>query len=283
MNDLDPRTNAFRPDLADIRLRGRVAARRFVAGRRHHVVAPSAPLRRGAAADAPLETEMLRGEIFAVFETTPDAVAWGQLETDGYVGYAPAAALSAAETPGPTHRVTAVRAFAFPVPDMRVPPLFALPFGALVAIDEAAETRGIPYARLAGGEGWLGAVALAPVSAAPAADYVAIAERFLNVPYLWGGRTSLGVDCSALVQLALAATGKSAPRDSDLQEETLGERRDGMAGARRGDLLFWPGHVAILRDAESIVHASGTFMAVVVEPLGPALARMGPPRAVRRP
>lgn len=284
MTELDPRTNAFRPDLADVRLKGRVQADRFVAGRPHRVIAPAAPLRRATAADAPLDTELLKGEMFTVFETTPEGLAWGQLETDGYVGYVPAAAISATLSPTPTHRVSALRAFVFPAPDMRTPPLFALSFGAEVAIDGATETRGIRYSRLAGGEGWLGAVTLAPVGEPLGGDYVAVAERFLNVPYLWGGRTSLGLDCSALVQLALAATAKATPRDSDLQENLLGQPvAGGVAEAKRGDLFFWPGHVAICRDAESIVHASGTFMGVVVERLAEALQRMGPPRSVRRP
>jgi len=284
MTELDPRTSAFRSDLADARLKGRVAADRFVAGTPRRVVAPSAPLRCARTADAPLDSELLRGEIFTVFETTPDGLAWGQLETDGYVGHVPVSALSATLTPTPTHRVSALRAFVFREPDMRTPPLFALSFGAQVAVDGAAETRGIHYSRLADGEGWMGAVTLAPVGARSAEDYVTVAERFLNVPYLWGGRTSLGLDCSALVQHALAAMGKSAPRDSDLQEKLLGQPLvGGVAQAKRGDLLFWPGHVAICRDAESIVHASGTFMAVVVEPLSEALPRMGPPRSVSRP
>ena len=283
MTELEPRTNAFRPDLADLRLKGRVVAARFVAGRPHRVIAPSAPLKRGRAADAPLDSEILRGDIFTVFETTAEGLAWGQLETDGYVGYVPAAALSATLTPAPTHRVRALRAFVFPAPDMRTPPLLALSLAAEVAVNGAAETRGIHYSRLAGGEGWMGAVTLAPLGGPPAGDYVAVAERFLNVPYLWGGRTSLGLDCSALVQLALAATGEASPRDSDLQEAMLGEKlKRGLAAAQRGDLLFWPGHVAICRDAESIVHASGTFMAVVVEPLREALQRMGPPRSIKR-
>jgi len=283
MTELEPRTNAFRPDLADLRLKGRVVTARFVAGRPHRVIAPSAPLKRGRAADAPLDSEILRGDIFTVFETTAEGLAWGQLETDGYVGYVPAAALSATLTPAPTHRVRALRAFVFPAPDMRTPPLLALSLAAEVAVNGAAETRGIHYSRLAGGEGWMGAVTLAPLGGPPAGDYVAVAERFLNVPYLWGGRTSLGLDCSALVQLALAATGEASPRDSDLQEAMLGEKlKRGLAAAQRGDLLFWPGHVAICRDAESIVHASGTFMAVVVEPLREALQRMGPPRSIKR-
>jgi cell wall-associated NlpC family hydrolase len=284
VSDLDPRTNAARADLADIRLQGRVIADRFVAGRPHRVVAPSAPLRRKSAAGAPLDTEILKGEIFTVFETAAGGLAWGQLETDGYVGYVPATALSPALVPAPTHHVGVLRAFVYSEPDMRSQPLAALSFGAAVAVEREVETRDVRYLGLAGGEGWVGSVALAPAGVPLGSDYVAFAERFLGAPYLWGGRTSLGLDCSALVQLSLAAVGKAAPRDSDLQEKLLGSALvDGVGAVARGDLLFWPGHVAICRDRESIVHATGTLMAVVIEPLAVALRRVGQPRSVKRP
>lgn len=280
---LDPRLHAYRPDLADARLEGRVPAERFVEGERRRVIASSASLKARPAADAPLASEVLRGEAFTVFETTAEGWSWGQLETDGYVGYVTGEALSAT-APAPTHRVSALRTFVYPAADMKLPPASVLSFGAAVAIDREAETRGTRYLGLAGGEGWIGAVHLAPVETAPVGgDFVAVAERFVEVPYLWGGRTSLGLDCSALVQLSLAAVGRAAPRDSDLQEATLGQPlAGGPAEAKRGDLAFWPGHVAICIDAEYIVHASGGAMAVVIEPLAAAVARIGRPGSVRR-
>jgi cell wall-associated NlpC family hydrolase len=279
---LDPRVHAFRAELADARLKGRVEAARFVEGEPRRVVAPSASLKRRPAAEAPLDSEVLRGEIFTVFETTADGWAWGQLATDGYVGYVQANAL-ATSTAAPTHRVNALRTFVYPAADMKLPPLAALSFGAAVAVDREAETRGTRYLGLAGGEGWIGAVHLAPTAAPLGTDFVAVAERFVEVPYLWGGRTSLGVDCSALVQLSLAAIGRSAPRDSDLQEAMLGEKLEGgLAAAKRGDLVFWRGHVAILIDGEYIVHASGSAMSVVIEAVADAVARIGPPTSVKR-
>jgi cell wall-associated NlpC family hydrolase len=282
VSDLEPRLHAFRPDLADARLKGRVSAARFVEGAPRRVVASAAPLKRRPAADAPLDSEVLRGEVFTVFETTADGWSWGQLETDGYVGYVPGDALSPSAPP-PTHRVSALRTFVYPDADMKLPPRTALSFGAVVAIDRETETRGTRYLGLAGGEGWIGAPHLSPVGAPPAGDFVAVAERFLEVSYLWGGRTSLGLDCSALVQLSLAAAGHSAPRDSDLQEKMLGEKLErGLAEAKRGDLVFWRGHVAILIDGEYIVHASGSAMTVIIEALADAIARIGPPISVRR-
>jgi cell wall-associated NlpC family hydrolase len=279
---LDPRLHAFRPDLADARLKGKVAAARFVEGKPRRIVAPSAPIKRTPAADAPLDSEALQGEIFTVLDTAAEGWSWGQLAADGYVGFVPTDALGSS-APEPTHRVAALRTLVYPGPDMKLPAIAALSLGAAVAIDREAETRGTRYARLAGGGGWIGAAHAMSVAAPLAADFVAVAERFVEVPYLWGGRTSVGLDCSALVQLSLMAAGKSAPRDTDLQEKMVGKPiENGIASASRGDLVFWKGHVAILIDGETIVHASGYHLTVVVEPLAAALARIGPPTSVKR-
>jgi cell wall-associated NlpC family hydrolase len=286
---LEPRLNAWRPDLADIRLKGKAEAARFVAGMPRQVVAFAAPLKRTPRSDAGLDTEILRGETFTVFEDRDDGWSWGQLETDSYVGYVPTDSLSATAPPV-THGVTALRTFIYPGPDMKLPALGALSLGAGVTVDDEAETRGTRYVRLAGGEGWLVAQHVNPLAAMPrVADYVVTAERFLNLAYLWGGRTSLGLDCSSLVQLSLATAGIGAPRDTDLQERLLGTPvSGGVEGAlRRGDLVYWKGHVAILLDGERMIHASGHHMSVVIEPLRPAVARIattaGPPTAVKRP
>jgi len=279
---LDPRLHAYRPDLADARLKGKVAAARFVEGQTRRIVAPSAPVKRTPTADAALDSEALRGEIFTVFDAAAEGWSWGQLATDGYVGFVPTDALGS-PAPEPTHRIAALRTFIYQGPDMKLPAIAALSLGSAVAIDRETETRGTRYARLAGGEGWIGAAHTTPIAATPAADFVAVAERFVEVPYLWGGRTSLGLDCSALVQLSLMAAGKSAPRDTDLQEKMVGKVvENGIASPRRGDLIFWKGHVAILIYGETIVHASGYHLTVVVEPLATALARIGPPTSVRR-
>jgi cell wall-associated NlpC family hydrolase len=107
---------------------------------------------------------------------------------------------------------------------------------------------------------------LAPLEA-PAPDFVAVAEALIGAPYLWGGKSSLGVDCSGLVQIALLSAGKEAPRDSDMQEARLGSPVERDAPLRRGDLVFWKGHVGIMRDAETLLHANGTHMLVSSEPL----------------
>lgn len=283
MTSLDPRLHAFRPDLADIRLKGRVDAARYVEGTPRRVVAASAPIRRVPRPDAGLESEALSGETVIVFEDLGEGWSWGQLETDGYVGYLPSDALSVS-APAPTHRVTALRTFLYPGPDLKLPVLACLSLASRLALAGTAETRGTTYRLLAGGEGAVVETHVVPVAAPPEGDFVAVAERFLGTPYLWGGRTSIGLDCSGLVQVALMAAGHAAPRDADLQETMVGTAVDDGTDSplQRGDLVFWPGHVAIMIDGEYMIHASGRAMAVAIEPLAAAVSRLGAVRCVRR-
>jgi cell wall-associated NlpC family hydrolase len=262
---LDPRLTPARPDLAAKRLEGRVEAERFVEGVLCEVIDPQAPLRRVPALDAPLDTEALRGERVVIYEDNGEGWCWGELLSDGYVGYLPQQAL-APPGPAPTHRVAALRTFVFPGPSIKITPLMALSLGSRVAV--ARFDQG--FAFLASG-GCVPAQHLAPAEASEP-DFVAVAEKFVGVPYLWGGKTSLGIDCSGLVQVALTAAGIACPRDSDMQERALGEPHMAAAGEfRRGDLFFWKGHVAIARDGETLVHANAHHMAVAIEPI--ALAR----------
>ena len=279
---IDPRTSVFRPDLADERLRGRVQAERFAPGRAAWIVAPCVPVRRRPAPDAPLDTEALRGERATIFDER-DGYAWVQLATDGYVGYVPNSVL-APDGPEPTHRVAALRSFVFPGPDIKLPPLAFLSLGAGIAVLGPAEAGLVPIA----GGGWLTLRHLRPVADRDA-DAVAVAERFLGTPYLWGGKTSLGLDCSGLVQVAFGAAGIAVPRDSDMQA-ALGTEIDlasDLSGLRRGDLVFWRGHVGLMQSETRLLHANGYHMAVATEPLGEAERRIrgsgnGPITGVRR-
>ncbi|MHA1157870.1 MAG: C40 family peptidase [Alphaproteobacteria bacterium] len=284
-DSLDPRLHAFRPDLADERLAGRVSAMRFVAGERRRVVAGNAALKPTADDLAPTSTELLFGETFTVFDDKA-GWSWGQLETDGYVGYARSEALAA---PGreATHRVTVLGTFLYGQADLKSPPLASLSLGSCLVLGDEVEVRAVSYRLVEGGGAVVGAH-VASVDGAPENDFVAVAERFLNTPYLWGGRSRAGVDCSSLVQLSLMAAGVAAPRDSDQQEAGLGQALEGGAAAvrRPGDLVFWPGHVGIMIDGEYMIHASGHHMMVVIEPLAEAMQRIaahaGPPTSVKR-
>jgi hypothetical protein len=267
MNALDPRLTPARPDLAAAHLKGRVEAARFVEGIECEVRDESAPLRREPAPDASLDTEALRGERVTVYETNEEGWCWGQLAADGYVGWLPANALA---TPGPaaTHKVAVLRTLAFPGRSIKLPPVAAFSLGCRIAVIREEP----PFAVTSSGH--VPARHLAPLDTAEP-DFVAVAERFLGVPYLWGGKTSLGIDCSGLVQIALTAAGIACPRDSDMQERALGEAiAADPADLRRGDLVFWKGHVAIVRDGETMLHANAFHMAVAAEPIAEAAARI---------
>jgi cell wall-associated NlpC family hydrolase len=263
---LDPRLNAYRPDLAAAELRGKVEAAQFVEPVLHQVVHGQAPLRREPRHDAPLDTEALFGERVKVFEIDDEGWAWGQLVADGYVGYLPAAALVKAG-PEPTHKVAVLRTHAFPGPDIKLPPFVALPFGAGVPV--AKEERG--FALTAAGR-YLPPSHLTPLDAKEP-DFVVVAERFAGTPYLWGGKTSLGIDCSGLVQVALQAAGVDCPRDTYMQEAHF-KNDVALSELRRGDLIFWKGHVAIARDPHTIIHANAHHMMVAIEPAGGAIERI---------
>lgn len=278
---LDPRRHACRPDLADAALEGRVAATRFVAGRAFVLAVPATALRLHPAQDAPLNSEVLAGETLSVFEMRADGWSWVQLGRDRHVGYVETATLAPPGAP-PTHRLRVPRSFVYPEPNMKVPPVSWLPLGARVAV-AAEEGR---FLRLARG-GFVVAHHAAPLDAPPEPDFVAVAESFLAIPYLWGGKTGLGLDCSGLAQIALDACGIAAPRDSDMQEAELGQMVSDRGALRRGDLIFWKGHVGMMRDAGTLLHANAYHMQVASEPLAETAARTesrggGPIVAIKR-
>jgi len=268
---LDPRLTPARLDLAAKHLAGTVDAQRFVDGQELEVIAAQAPLREAPSHDAPLLTEALRGERVTIYDMSKDGWAWGQLAADRYVGYMPGATLGATG-PAATHKVASLRTFVYPGPSLKRPPAAMLSFGSQVAVERMEGN----YAVISGG-GFVPTLHLAPASALET-DFVAVAERFVGTPYLWGGKTSIGMDCSAVVQLALAACGRACPRDTDMQEQALGTALPSphdVATLRRGDLMFWRGHVAIVRDATTLVHANATrHMAVAIESIAETIARI---------
>ncbi len=265
----DPRLTPARPDLAAAHLRGAVEAPRFVEGRAMHLRVEIADLRRTASLESPIDTQILFGETVTLYDED-EGWAWVQLASDGYVGYMSRDALAEGPTT-PTHRVKVNRTFIYPAANMKQPIVAALTRGARITV--AAQTG--DFAQLAGG-GFVFAEHLDRL-ATGAPDFVAVAEEFVGSPYLWGGKSSLGIDCSGLVQVALAEAGIAAPRDTDLQQAALGESLPvdtALGHLRRGDLVFWKGHVGIMRDPEILLHANGHHMLVAFEPLAEARARI---------
>jgi cell wall-associated NlpC family hydrolase len=263
----DRRFTPARPDLAAAHLKGHVEAAIFVEGRDMQIAAPIADVRSGPTPDASLDTQALCGERVIVYEEH-EGWAWGQLQRDSYVGYLPSHMLR--PTPRePTHRVAALRTFVYPAPNMKVPPLEALPLGAEVTVESDDE-----YVRVAD-HGFVYAQHLQPLTEHED-DFVAVAERFLGVPYLWGGKTALGLDCSGLVQISLAAAGIAAPRDTDVQAREIGAELvlEEPLHLRRGDLMFWKGHVGIMCEEHTLLHANAHHMLVAREPFAAARARI---------
>lgn len=282
MPGLDRRLHAYRPDLADESLRGKVQAQRYIAGRPARVAQPVADLRSAPRFDAGIDTQLLCGDDVLVFEER-EGWAWVQSRRDSYVGYVPAEALGP-EGKAPTHIVTVPRSFVYPAPELKMPPVRAHSMGARLCVVGREERRGTRYALLASGEAMI-AGHLRPVPEAEA-DYVAAAEQFLHTPYLWGGASGFGIDCSGLVQLSLFMAGRNVVRDTDMQAASLGKAIDPNV-LRRGDLVFWKGHVAIMTDGKNMIHANGHTMTVAHERLDEAVARIarlyGQPTGYRRP
>jgi cell wall-associated NlpC family hydrolase len=266
---LDPRRNAFRPDLASESLYGKVSAPRYVQGSPAQVTRASVPLRSRPTPTFGFETEALFGETVTVYDER-DGWAWVQLDRDRYVGYVPSEALSP-EVEETTHRVRSLGTFVYPVPDIKSPPIMHLSMNAGLRIAEGDER----FLMLSGG----GFVVTRHVAerGRRATDFVELAERFIGTPYLWGGRTRLGIDCSGLVQVTLEASGISAPRDTDMQQAELGEDvaiSDVLEGMQRGDLIYWKGHVGIMADSVTLVHANAHHMQVAAETLPEAIERI---------
>jgi len=259
---LDRRRHAYRDDLADAALQGRVAAGRFTTGQAYHVAVAIAPLHPEPSHSADLDTEALGGEAVRVFDAA-GGWAWCQLVGDGYVGYMPVEMLAIGAPPAATHRMIAREAFAYHEPSARSKPMRSWLFGSRVSVIGTSDD----FVELADG-GFIGCQHLEAVDAI-APDYVKTALMMLGAPYLWGGKSVRGIDCSGLVQLSLLRAGIACPRDTDMQARELPGSQtvtdNSLDQLQRGDIVYWPGHVGVMIDNNQLVHANGSNMSTTVD------------------
>lgn len=272
----DPRITPVNPRVAAAHLGDAPPGRVRVTGQVRRVTQAVVNLMR--APDGPRDRQVLYGERVNVYE---DCAGWSFVQAlkDGYTGYLPETALGPDKTP--THWISAASTQTYTAPDIKSPDRLALSFGSQITVLSATgqfvETDG----------GFVPAVHVSPLGT-HMADPVAVARLFLGSPYLWGGNSRVGIDCSGLVQAGWLACGRDCPGDSDQQEQVLGRALPAGSPCQRGDLLFWKGHVALVCDPETMIHANAFHMAVVCEPINPALARIaaqgdGPVTSHRRP
>lgn len=277
--NLDPRLHPFKPDIAASYLEGRVDAASFAEGHLHRVQDPLIDIVSDEFGQA-RTSQALYGEAFMVYQNE-GLWAWGQLLTDSYVGWVSAIALVEADGETPTHRISSplTRATDVSIKAIGDGPL---PMGSLVHVSETAIEVGGSSATFA--QSNAGAIPAAHLASLDHAvdDWVAVAQQFLHVPYVWGGRSALGIDCSALIQLALQQASIASPRDSDMQEAELGTIINRNDGLQRGDLIFWPGHVGVMVDDTNLLHANAYAMATATELLGDVEARIGAARTTKR-
>jgi cell wall-associated NlpC family hydrolase len=272
----DKRLTPARPDLAAAYLRGKVEAVRFVEGSQLSVAQGRVSLRSAPSDDAAQDSELLHGENVTVYERKDDW-AWVQANKDHYVGYVRADAIG--DTMAATLRVSALMTPVFAAPILKSPLRDLLPLNAVVPV----MARQDDYIAIAPGR-FVHYRHLAPIDEF-ATDFVSVAERFLGVPYVWGGKTVAGLDCSGLIQTALQAAGIAAPRDTDMMEKALGVAVT-RAEIQRGDLVFWKGHMGVMLDASRLLHANAFHMEVFVEKLDQAAERIeriaGPITSIKR-
>ncbi len=289
IDPFDPRLNVIRPDLADARLQNKVEAETYVTGEPATVITPVVDIKGSTDPDSNTTHQLLLGEKVMVYEEAKEKK-WIQSTSDSYVGYvssdtikaAEGISLSSSQSSAPdavSHIVCVPVTFCYPNAELRNPPICSLSIGSRVTVSTYESVRGIKYALLEEG----GAIIdkhLREIEDYPS-DFVKVCELLINVPYLWGGASGFGIDCSSLVQLSMRMCGRQVLRDSDMQAATIGMEIDAGNNYQellRGDLIFWRGHVAVhqgdIEGVAHIIHASGHTMNVASEPLHQAIERI---------
>ena len=258
---MDRRLTPITARVAHISLKGLVEAPRYTEGEKRRIAMPLADLLRGPGGAR--DRQLLLGEGFTVIDHQ-DGYAYGFAAKDGYCGWVAEQALG--EGPKPTHWIASPGTHLYPEPRVQAPEIAALSMGAQVAVI----AQGAKFTETS--QGFIPTPHLLPLGQHHK-DPISVAEGFLGVPYLWGGNSRAGIDCSGLVQTALLACGIKAPGDSDLQQSLGHDIPEGEA-LRRGDLLFWKGHVALVVDADRLIHANGHTMSVAYEAIDACIARV---------
>lgn len=263
---LDPRIHPYRTDIAADSLRGLINVPTYVAGSKLWLYHGLASIHKEPDFKSEQVSQLRHGDVFTFFEQK-DEWLWGQCGRDGYVGYVMAQGFTE-EPAAPTHRIKKQHSFLFPNPSIKDPPMDTLTFFSGVEVVGGDEK----FCQIKSG-GFIHTHHLTPITEWQERDIVFTAGRMLGIPYLWGGNTSLGLDCSGLVQIACEAAGIACPRDSDMQAASLGEAVGDISKLHRGDFVFFPGHVGIMTDPAALLHANAYHGCVVVEPLADVVAR----------
>ena len=281
----DVRLKPVRDGVAAEHLQGMVEADKFAEGKDLHITAPVCVLKREPNDSAAIDSQLLYGERFVAFGEK-DQWLWGQSPRDHYVGWIRKSVVAQGHLDA-THQVMSRGTFLYTEADMKSQPVMKIPMASRLVVTDRVSVRDTDYLKTS--RGWVVKKHVRVLSKS-ARDFVMVGESMLGMTYLWAGRSTFGLDCSGLVQLAMQMAGIAVLRDTDMQEATIGEAVDlapDLSGLKRGDLVFWPGHVGMMRDSDNLLHANGHTMRVFSQPLEDADKRIsylyGAPRSVRRP